>query len=338
VAQSHPRMIATEEAFAIPEYFEAFKKLPRVATHLGLRNAARFYGAPGNVERLTDIEVRLAEMDQYGVDMHLLSLTSPGVQIFDADIGTSLAALANDRLAGFIKQYPKRFSGLAAIAPQDPQRAAAEIERAMVHLGLNGIIINSHTDGKFLDEPEFAPILEAAVKFGAPIYLHPTFPSESMEQPFERYGMNSAIWAFGAECSLHAVRMILGGVFDRYPELQIVLGHMGEGIPFWLYRLDDLHSTLMSFKKPPEDIVKLERLPSEYFKDNFHITTCGMLSTPILNFCIEVLGIDRLIFSIDYPYGFTAKSTAFILNTPLQAAHRAKILHGNAERVFKIAS
>ncbi|MGD0024414.1 MAG: amidohydrolase family protein [Xanthobacteraceae bacterium] len=339
------RRIATEEHFAFPEWFDAFNKLPASP---GVRYLQIFYRNPEFIRKLNDIDVRLAEMDSAGVDMQLLSLTGPGVQDFDAEQGTAVARLANDRLAAIIKEHPGRFAGLAVVAPQDPKAAAAEVERAMTELGLNGIIIYSYTQGEFLDDPKFWPIFDAAVKYRAPIYLHPDIPPDSMLEPFEKYNMVGALWGFQAECGLHVARMILGGVFDHYPDLQIVLGHMGEGLPYWLFRLDDIFALLMGDEYAPAGrrartggqapgMVRLKKRPSEYFLSNFHITTSGMFWNPTLDYCVKLLGVEKIIFAVDYPFELSAAGTDWIMNhARLSPTDRAKILHGNAERVFRI--
>ena len=329
-------VIATEEAFAIPEYLEAFMKVAATSKSSGIRVPALILGRKEMRSRLCDIDVRLAEMDANGVDMHLMSLTSPGVQIFDADLGTSLASKINDRMAELIRQHPTRLAGLAAIAPQDPKRAAAEIERAIIGLGLNGIIVNSHTNGEFLDDPKFYPILEAAQKHQAAIYIHPTFPAEEMIKPFQRYALDGALWGFAAETGLHAIRMVMGGVFDRFPELRIVLGHMGESLPFFLFRFDNVLEFLMSHPQKPPGMVELKRRPSEYIKSNMYITTSGMFWNELLDFGIKAMGADRIIFAIDYPYESSKKACGWIENAPISLAEKEMILSDTAQKVFKI--
>ncbi len=205
------RLIATEEAFAPQEYLDAYIDATRDTDTAVARYLRMYYQKPDFARQLTDFDERLTVMDRNGVAMQVLSLTSPGVQAFGAAQGTELAALANDQLANVVRRHPTRFAGLAAVAPQSPEHAAQEIARAMSRLQLNGIIINSHTHGEFLDDPKFWPMLEAAVAHDAPIYLHPAFPPDAMLAPYSKHGMMGALWGFQAECSLHAVRMILGG-------------------------------------------------------------------------------------------------------------------------------
>lgn len=331
------RLIATEEAFAPIEYIDAFLKMTKGSTSATARYLSIYYSKAESVRQLTDLDYRIAEMDEHGVDMHLLSITGPGVQAFDATLGSELAEIANDTLARAIAKYPDRYAGLAAIAPQDPARAAREIKRAVDELHLNGVIINSHTHGEYLDDPKYWPIFEAAVAQDVPIYLHPTFPSDAMIQPYSDYGMMGALWGFGADTSLHVIRMIMGGVFDAFPTLKIVLGHLGEAIPFWLDRLDNRYQNIVRRGGlEPLGMKQLSRLPSDYFKTNFHITTSGMMSNPPLEFCLGLFGEDRIMFAIDYPYEQTAEAVPFIRQAPLSPSAMRKITHENAENLFRI--
>jgi 5-carboxyvanillate decarboxylase len=334
-----PRLIATEEAFAPQAYLDEYLKMTRHVDTPVARYLRMYYQKPEFAQQLTDMDYRLAMMDRHGVDMHLLSITGPGVQAFDAELGTDLAMLTNDTLAGIIARHPTRFAGLAAVAPQSPERAAREVRRAMVDLKLNGLIINSHTHGEFLDDPKFWPILEAAVEHDAPIYLHPTFPPDSMLDPYAKYGMMGALWGFQAECSVHVIRMILGGVFDRFPTLSVVLGHLGEGIPYWLSRLDNRYQNILRRGGLPSlGMKQLERLPSDYFRTNFHITTAGMNAAAPFEYCVKLLGAERVLFAIDYPYEQTEDATAFARSLALPPDQLAQVCHGNAERLFKIRS
>lgn len=332
------RLIATEEAFAPIEYIEAFLKLTGTVDTAVSRYLAIYYQKPESVRQLTDLDYRIAEMDRSGVDMHLLSITGPGVQAFDATLGTELAILSNDMLAQAIARHPGRYAGLAAVAPQAPIEAAREIKRAMQELHLNGVIINSHTHGEYLDNPKFWPIFEAAVAHNAPVYLHPTFPSDAMIGPYSDYGMMGALWGFGADTSLHVVRMIMGGVLDAFPTLQVVLGHLGEAIPFWLGRLDNRYQNIVRRGGlEPLGMKALSRLPSDYFRTNFHVTTSGMMTNEPLEFCLRMLGEDRIMFAIDYPYEQSAEAVAFIRAAPFAPEIIRKITHGNAEKLFGIA-
>lgn len=335
------RRIAVEEAFSVPEVFAALQQWVAEAgpdepdqDFLSFLFGQDLPGLLRVRRQLLDLEdERLQIMDGCGVDMHLLSLTAPGVQTLDNDRATALAAGVNDRLAEVIARHPGRFAGLAAIAPQDPGAAAAEIERAIGDLKLNGVVINSHTRNEYLDDEKFWPIFEAAADLGAPIYIHPRSPSAQMALPYKRFGLETGIYGFQAETGLHGIRLICSGVFDRFPNLQIVLGHLGEGIPFWLWRVDYMHPVRSSHNTRP----KLELKPSEYFKRNFMITTSGMNWHPALRFCIEVVGADNIMWAIDYPYQATEGAVEFMNDAPIPDEDKHKIFHQNAERVFGVA-
>jgi len=323
------RLIATEEACAFLEQVEAIRRL---AQHPGddpdLVMWSRFLSPAYStvLRRLLDLDdERLAIMDEAGVSMQVLSMTSPGVQMFDADLATAMASSTNDRLAEAVGRHPSRFAALASIAPQDPARAAKEIERAMGPLRLNGIIVNSHTNGEYLDAPRFAPILEAAAACRAPIYIHPRNPpfpaSTILDGPYNLYG---AIWGFHVETGVHAMRLIVNGVFDAFPSLTIVLGHMGEALPFWVYRMDYMWRG------------KLRRKPSEYLKQNFVITTSGVNFHPTLRYCHEIMGPERIMFAVDYPYQDTHEAVAFMKTAPLSDTDLDRVAFGNAEALFRI--
>jgi 5-carboxyvanillate decarboxylase len=338
------RMIATEEAFSIPEVAAALREVVRGPSQsldkLLVKGIYDYqpgdpgYGAMGFLEGLIDVEDRrLKQMDALGVDMHLLSLTAPGVQMFDADTATDLAALANDRLAEICARHPTRFAGLASFAPHSPKRAAREMERAITGLKLNGFILNSHTHDEYLDDPKYWPVLEAAESLGACIYIHPRAASYGLKGPLQDYGMDSAMWGYGVEVGTHAVRMMTSGLFDRFPRLTICIGHMGEAVPFWLWRIDFMNSRAQTIGRSP----KTELSMDEYFRRNFVITTSGVEDPLALDYAIRKLGADRVMWAIDYPYQPMAPAVDFIRAAPLSEADRHAICHGNAERVFKIA-
>ena len=330
------RLVATEEAFATPEQVESFRHMAATEWHdPDVVMWRAFLNNKPLLGRLLDLEhERLSIMDQAGVDMHVLSLTSPGVQMLSADAGTALAESANDQLAEVIKKHPTRFAGLASFAPQDPNRAAKEIDRAMGQLKLNGLIVNSHTNGEYLDDPKFYPIFEAATSQNAAIYIHPrNLPQHADDILQGTLSLDGAIWGFQAETGLHAMRLIVAGVFDRYPNLKIVLGHMGEAVPYWLYRIDYMYNVFTSRRT---NVKKIQRKPSEYVKDNFLITTSGVNFHPTLKYCHEVLGPENIMFAIDYPYQESMEAAHFMQTAPLPPEDMEKMTHGNAERIFHI--
>ncbi len=286
--------------------------------------------------RIQDIgEVRLRDMDDIGIARQILSLTAPGVQVFDADLATSLARSANDQLAQAIRAHPDRFSGLAAIAPQNPAAASKELERGVRNLGLKGAIVNSHTHGEYLDDSKFWPIFEAAAALHVPIYLHPTTPPASMIQPFLERGLDGAIFGFAVETGLHLLRIIVAGVFDRFPNLTIVVGHLGEALPYWLFRIDFMHRAMVAANRYAS-VQKLNRKPSDYLKENVYVTTSGMAWQPPILYAQSVLGVDRVLYAMDYPYQFVPEEVKVTDDLPISDADKKKLYQSNAERVFSL--
>jgi 5-carboxyvanillate decarboxylase len=338
------RKIATEEAWSIPEVATALRDVVRgptssldkilVAGIYDAKTDASGYGTMNFLDGLLDVEDRrLKEMNAFGVDMHLLSLTAPGVQMFDADTATDLAALANDRMAEICRRHPTRFAGLASFAPQSPKRAAKEMERAIRTLKLNGFILNSHTNGEYLDDPKYWPALEAAEALDACIYIHPRAASDGLKGPLQDYGMDSAMWGYGVEVGTHVVRMMAAGVFDHFPKLKICIGHMGEAIPFWIWRITFMNSRAQRIGRAPKTQLTME----EYFRRNFVITTSGVEDPLALEYSIKRFGIDNVMWAIDYPYQPMKPAVEFMDAAPVSEAQRHKLYHQNAERIFHIA-
>ena len=283
-------------------------------------------------------EIRLRDMDEAGIDMQVLSLSAPGVESLPTSDGTSLAKTINDEVANIVKKYPKRFASFAAIAPQDPSAAANELERAVKELGFKGAVINSHIRGEYLDDQKFWVIFEKAEKLGVPIYLHPREPSPDMIKPYLTYpALASAMLGFGAEASLHAMRLICSGVFDKYPGLKIILGHLGEAIPYWLWRIDNFWITeKKGIADTDPTISKSQKKPSQYFKDNFCVTTSGMFWQPPLMCTYLALGADSILFAVDYPYELNREAVQFMDSLPICDGDKEKIYHGNAEKLLEL--
>ena len=324
--------IATEEAFATSELVSAWRKLldDGAPGEPGFK-ALSSHWTTGVTDQLIDLgEIRLRQMDEGGVDMQLISVAAPGVQVFDADTAINLARESNDVLAEAINAYPMRFAGLAAIAPQAPESAAKELERAL-GLGLKGALINSHTKGEYLDALSFRPILEAAESLEVPLYIHPRTPAPAMLALFAERHFDRAFWGFQTETALHALRLIVTGVFDEFPKLKIVLGHLGEGIPFWLNRLDRQYTRSRS-ARDSFPFWTAKRLPGEYFLENFFVTSSGHNWDPAVRFVEEVVGPDRLLFAADYPMEDCKQQVEQANEITLVAPD--KFFHVNAERVF----
>ena len=332
--------IATEEAWNIPEILEAQVRLlasPGAPDDPSLRMAGMFSKLHSLQEQLMDIgEKRIARMGELGIDKQLLLLTAPGVQVLEPDEGTALARLANDRLADACRRYPNRFAGLTVFAPQNVKGAITEIERGMKTLGLNGAVINSHFRGRYLDEQPYWPILEALEACDAALYIHPTIPPKEWSHPYEfrdggALSASAIVW-------MHTMGLIMSGAFDRFPKLRLVIGHMGEGMPLLLYRFDWMQSNadgrpgLRGGAAP----VTLRHKISYYFKNNIWITTSGQGWEPSVKFCMDVLGPDRVIYAMDYPYQQSADEVAAYDGFDISAETKKMLMQTNAQNVFRL--
>ncbi len=337
------RRIATEEAWAPRELLDLFRREIEAKTldDPGFYSLWGFFSgasprAQDLARRVQDLDgERLVDMDASGIAMQILSLTSPGVQIFEPAEATALATRFNDELAEGIARHPTRYTGLAAIAPQEPQKAAAELERGVKQLGLKGAILNSHTRGEYLDDPKFWDIFAAAEALDVPVYLHPNTPSKAMIEPFLPRGLDGAVFGFAVETGLHALRLVVAGVFDRFPKLQVVLGHLGEALPYWFSRLDYMHGIMTRTGRYP-GAQPLKHPASHYLKNNFHYTTSGMGWTPAIMFVHGVVGPDRLFYAMDYPYQFLPDEVAEQDRLPMPESDKKKFFEENAKRLFQL--
>lgn len=336
--------IAVEEAWAPREILARYKKLLEekpASWDPGFHSLWGFFlgqttRATQLVRRIQDLgEQRLADMDASGIAKQLVFLTAPGVQVFDAPTAVSLARETNDQLSEAIQKHPVRYAGLAAITPQSPRDAVKEMERGVKNLGLKGAVVNSHTQGEYLDDPKYWEIFEAAQALEVPIYLHPNTPPADMIKPFLARGLDGAIYGFAVETGLHMLRLVLAGVFDRFPRLAMVLGHLGEGLPFWLFRLDFMHRAMVSAHRY-EGVRALKKKPSEYLKENAWVTTSGMQWAPAIMYTLSVLGIDRVMYAMDYPYQFVPEEVRVTDELPISNTDREKLYRKNAERVFRL--
>jgi 5-carboxyvanillate decarboxylase len=338
-----PVRIATEEAWAPAELLARYRRLLKdtpASWDPGFHSLWGFFLDPTPrathlVERIQDLGARrIADMDASGIAKQIVFLTAPGVQVFDALTAAALSRDFNDQLIQEIGQHPSRYAALAAIAPQDPSKAVKELQRAIA-LGFKGAVINSHTQGEYLDQPKYWEIFEAAEALDVPLYLHPNTPPLAMIGPFLPRGLDGAIYGFAVETGLHLLRIIVAGVFDSFPRLKIVVGHLGEGLPFWLFRLDFMHRSMVSSKRY-EGARPLNHPPSHYLKNNVWVTTSGMQWAPAILFCQQVLGVDRVMYAMDYPYQFVPEEVKVTDELPISEDDRGKLYQLNAEQVFGV--
>jgi 2,3-dihydroxybenzoate decarboxylase len=306
--------IALEEHFLSPGYEDYWRT---TVGNIDPKHAGNL------LARLTDFgELRLAAMDEAGIARSVLSIAGPGVQIErDVAAATRRARESNDFLAREIAKRPDRYSGFAHLPMQDPIAAAAELERAMRDLKFCGAMINGHTNGQYLDHPALYPFWERAEALGAPIYIHPTDPITPSAALEGHNGLRRATWEWGFETGSHALRLVFGGLFDRFPGAKLMLGHLGETLPFLLWRFDS-RAKLYS--------VKLARPPSDYIKRNIVVTTSGMCSAEPLNCTLAALGPGRVMFAADYPFESAREAGEFLDRAPLAEPVRRDIASDNA--------
>ena len=284
------------------------------------------------VDELADLgRKRLAHMDAAGVDVQVLSFGSPGPQGFAADIAIPMARDANDLLHEAVKAHPDRFAGFAALPTADPKAAADELERTVTKLGFKGTMIHGHTQGSFLDERKYWVIFERAQALGVPIYLHPTLAHPSaMASYFNGYEeLARAGWGFAIDTSCHFLRIVFAGVFDAFPDLKIILGHLGEGLPFAMHRLND-HTYKAAARRG------LKKSPLQYLKDNMLVTTSGNWYEPAFLCTLLALGADNILFAVDWPYEPNTAGIEFLNKLSISDLDREKIAHLNAERILRM--
>ena len=319
------RYIALEEAFSIPE-LTGRQPPPWPANRFSQRHLADW------ARKLPDFtEYRLPEMDAAGIDVQVLSLTVPGLQA-DVDPATARddARFANDYLAQVVAGHPDRFRGFAALPMQDPAAAAVELGRCVRELGFCGALVNDHLQAHYLDEPRYDEVWAALEELSVPLYLHPGAPPADRWKVLDgRPELYGATWSWAAEVGGHALRIIYGGVFDRHPGATLILGHMGEFLPFMRSRLDSRYHTL-DLKAP------LQRMPSAYLGSNVVITTSGVFSPAALTGAVLEIGADAVMFSVDYPYESSHEAVAGLERATLSDTDRHKIAHRNAERILRL--
>jgi uncharacterized protein len=325
------RTIAIEEHFLANGFREVMNRdAPSQGRGSNEASAAELHAKLGDLG-----SIRLKDIDAGGIDLQVISHTVSGIVSLPGSEGVRLVREANDQLAAAIAAHPTRFAGFATLPMTDPEAAADELERAVRSLGLIGAMINGTTDGRFLDDPSFLPILERAVALNVPIYVHPGVPPAAVREayyasfdPAVSFSFSTAGWGWHSEVGIHALRLILAGVFDRLPTLQIIIGHMGEMIPFMLARINNVLTPVAKH---------LQRTVPEYFLQNFSITTSSFFTDPPLLLALQIMGADRIMFAVDYPYSTNEQGRVFLDGAPISPADKEKISHLNAERLLKLA-
>ncbi|MBT4589367.1 MAG: amidohydrolase [Rhodospirillaceae bacterium] len=285
-------------------------------------------------EKIEDVgEGRIKSMDECGIDVQVLSHGAPSTQKLDAETGPAIAQAANDRLYEICQTHPGRLEGFANLPTANPGASVDELERAVTKLGMKGAMIHGLTGGEhFIDEEQFWPIFAAAEQLDVPIYLHPGIPHQAvidvyLKDYIEKYpGFLNAGWGFTMETATAGIRLVLSGVFEKHPNLKIILGHLGETLPFLMWRID------LALNRPGNDGVAFR----DIFSKHFYITTSGFFSDPALLLCIQEMGIDHVLFAIDYPFVPNEPGPKWMERIMLNAEDKAKILHGNSERLLKM--
>jgi len=328
------RTVALEEHFTVPDLVRQID--PATITRRGFPPPSTPWGPMRQVERLADLgPPRLQDMDAAGITVQVLSVSGPGADIAPADQAPALARAFNDALARVVAAHPDRYAGFAHLPMTAPAAAADELERCITQLGFCGVLVNGLTEDRFLDDPRFAPILSRTETLGVPLYLHPGIPPESVRKAYYdslpgplSFMLSIAGWGWHAEVAVHVLRLVLSGTLDRYPRLQLIIGHMGEGLPAMLERCDQV------FGRAPAGMLK--RAPGQAIRDQVHVTTSGFFSLPPFEVLLHTFGADRIMFSVDYPFSENATGRAFLDSLPVSPADLEKIAHGNADRLLKL--
>jgi 5-carboxyvanillate decarboxylase len=335
--------IATEEAFATREQVDVYLRMVKDGTaDKGMVSLWGFYGTSPSeratqiINRLLDLgEQRIRHMDETGIDVAILALTSPGVQPFlDLDEAKGIATRANDTLADAVAAHPTRYVGMGTLVPQDPQWSATEIKRCAA-MGFKGVQINSHTQGHYLDEPQFDPIFRALTDVSQPLYIHPATLPDNMMGGMIDAGLDGAVFGFGVETAYHLLRLVTSGLFDRYPDLQVMAGHGCEALPYWLYRTDYMHKAGVKSNRYAS-IKPLKHDLFHYMRNNFLGTCSGLPFEPAVKLMIDVMGEDRVMYAMDYPYEYVADEVRTMDNMDIPDSVKKKFFQTNAERWFQL--
>jgi predicted TIM-barrel fold metal-dependent hydrolase len=328
------RIVALEEHFTVPAIVSRID--PAAIRRRGFPGPDVTWGQTIKRSELAHLgEARLADMDASGISVQVLSVAGPGADVVPGAEGVALAQDYNNALSEATSRYPDRYQGFAHLPLLSPDAAADELERTVKDLGFRGLLANGPTNGRFLDDPLFEPVLARAEALEVAVYLHPGIPPEKVRTSYfdglpGNFSFTLAVssWGWHMETAIHVLRLILSGSLDRHPRLQIVIGHMGEAIPFMLDRIDETTAT--------ESKRLLRRSVRQTMLDQVWITTSGFFTLAPFMAALMTFGVDRVMFSVDYPFASNARARAFLDSLPVSTVDREKIAHGNADRLMRL--
>ena len=328
------RIVALEEHYTVPRIVAGIA--PDAIARRGFPGPDFVWAQTTKRHELADLgEARIADMDQSGITVQVLSVAGPGADLVPGQSGSDLARAYNDALAEGCARHPTRYRGFAHLPLLAPEAAADELERTVRQLGFVGVLVNGATDGRFLDDPAFEPVLARAEALDVPIYLHPGIPTAAVRAAYYdnlpgnfSFTMALSAWGWHADTAIHTLRLALSGALDRHPRLKIVIGHKGEALPFMLDRIDE--TTAATAK------TQLRRTVRQTILDQVWITTSGFFTMVPFVAALMSFGVDRIMFSVDYPFASNARARAFLDALPVSPADRAKIAHGNADRLLRL--
>jgi hypothetical protein len=329
------RIVALEEHYTVPSIVAGIPT--EVVARRGFPTDPNFAWAQTNKRaELADLgDARLVDMDASGITVQVLSVAGPGADLVPGQAGIDLARVYNNALAEACTRQPTRYRGFAHLPMLSPDAAADELGRAVRDLGFHGALVNGATDGRFLDDPSFEPILAQAETLDVPIYLHPGIPTQPVRNAYYdnlpgnfSFTLALSAWGWHADTAIHTLRLVLSGALDRHPALKIVIGHMGEALPFMLDRIDETTAA--------EAKARLTRSVRQTILDQVWITTSGFFTMAPFMAALMSFGVDRILFSVDYPFASNARARTFLDALPVSPADRAKIAHGNADRLMRL--
>ncbi len=328
------RVVALEEHFLLPSAIERIS--PEAIARRGIPARGEVWSPLNKTDEMAEVgPKRLGAMDESAVSVQVLSVVGPGADLLPPADGPAWAREVNDAMATAIASHPTRFAGFAHLPLTAPEAAADELERAVRQLGFCGALVSGSTGGRFLDAPSFDPILARAERLGVPIYLHPWVPEASVRSVYYdgmpddlSFPFAIAGWGWHADTAVHVLRLVLSGALDRHPGLQLIVGHMGEGLATMLPRFDQVFGTV---RKAPRSV-------SQTILEQVYVTTSGFTTLPLFTALLETFGADRIMYSADYPFVENDVGGSFLKNLPVSPTDLAKIAHGNADRLLKLVA